>query len=110
MNTKQTFIAIAATLSLAAGSAFAQEATPDTWTHVSTTKSRADVSAELTQARASGLTRSWSAGYFEPVTSVLSREAVRAETVRAIRSGELDAINAEVYAFVPAHPVRVASK
>jgi Domain of unknown function (DUF4148) len=110
MNAKQTFVAIAATLTLAAGSAFAQEATPDTWLQAAATKTRADVSTELVQARASGLTRSWSAGYFEPVKSVLSREAVRAETARAIRSGELDAINAEVYAFEAAHPVRVAAK
>jgi Domain of unknown function (DUF4148) len=110
MNAKQTFVAIAATLTLAAGSAFAQEATPDTWLQAAATKTRADVSAELVQARASGLTRSWSAGYIEPVKSVLSREAVRAETARAIRSGELDAINGEVYAFEPAHPVRVAAK
>jgi hypothetical protein len=110
MNAKPTLLTLAATLTLAAGNAFAQEATPDTWMQSASTKTRAEVAIELAQARASGLTRAWSAGYIEPTNSVLSREAVRAETQRSIASGEHGAINAEGYAFVPAQPVRVAAK
>ena len=62
-----TIAAIAAASLLSAGAAFAQEATPDTWLQVQSTKSRADVSAELVAARQSGLTKAWSAGYMEPL-------------------------------------------
>jgi len=104
-----TVAAIAASSLLSAGAAFAQEATPDTWLHIAqSSKSRADVSAELIAARKSGLTKSWSAGYMEPVRSHALRAEVRAQTVQAIRSGELKAINAEVYGFAPASAARLS--
>lgn len=98
-STKQLFTiaAIAAASLLSAGAAFAQEATPDTWLQtLKSTKTRAEVSAELAAARQSGLTKAWSAGYIEPMRSQALRAEVRNATVEAIRSGELKAINAEV--------------
>jgi len=110
-TTKQliTVATIAAAALLSAGAAFAQEATPDTWLQAATsTKSRTDVSAELAAARKSGLTKSWSAGYMEPVRTHLVRAEVKAETRRALASGEVKAINAEVYSFNPAKPQQLA--
>ncbi len=100
--------AIAAASLLSAGAAFAQEATPDTWLQVQSTKSRADVSAELVAARQSGLTKAWSAGYMEPVRSSALRAEIKAATLQAIGSGEIKAINAEVYGYTPAAPVRLS--
>ncbi len=100
--------AVATAALFSAGTAFAQEATPDTWMQSAGSMSRADVQAELVAARKSGLTRSWSAGYMEPVRSRLVRAEVKADTARAIASGELKAINAEVYNFTPAADVRMA--
>ena len=103
-----TIAAIAAASLLSAGAALAQEATPDTWLQVQSTKSRADVSAELFAARQSGLTKAWSAGYMEPVRSHALRAEVRANTLQAIASGEVRAINAEVYGGVPAGALRLS--
>ena len=109
MNAAQSLIVAIALTAAAAGSAFAQEATPDTWLQgVHSSKSRADVSAELIAARQSGLTEAWSAGYMEPVRSSALRTEVKAQTAQAIRSGELKAINAEVYGYAPAASVRVS--
>ena len=102
-------VAIAATSLLSSGAVFAQEATPDTWLQAAqSSKSRADVTAELIAARKSGLTRSWSAGYMEPVRTHALRAEVRAQTVQAIRSGELKAINAEVYGYTAPTSVRLS--
>ena len=95
-----TIVAIAATALLSAGSVLAQEATPDTWMNAGLSgKTRAEVSTELAAARKSGLTKSWSAGYIEPVQSRLMRAQVETSTQQAIVSGEVKAINAEVYSF-----------
>ena len=70
MTTTRQVLAIAAVAAaslFSAGAALAQEATPDTWLQVQSTKSRADVGAELFAARQAGLTKAWSAGYMEPV-------------------------------------------
>ena len=88
---------MAAAALFSAGSALAQEASPDTWLQQNSSQTRAAVQAELQQARASGLTRAWSAGYMEPVRGNELRATVRAETLRALRSGEVEAINAEAY-------------
>ncbi len=97
--TKQ-FLAASAIALLGTGAAFAQEATPDTWLQAAqSTQSRAAVSADLAAARQSGLTKSWSAGYMERLGSTAARADVKAQTVKAIRSGEVKAINAE--AFTP---------
>ena len=110
MNTTRHLVAASAIALLATGTAFAQEATPDTWQQVQSVKSRADVSAELFAARKSGLTRSWSAGYMEPVRTQALRAEVRAHTLQAIDSGEAKAINAEVYSFIPAAALTLAAK
>ncbi|MDH4391446.1 MAG: DUF4148 domain-containing protein [Aquabacterium sp.] len=105
-----TIAAIAAASLLSAGAAFAQEATSDAWMQTTSTKSRADVSAELAAARKSGLTKSWSAGYMEPLRTSDLRSTVRARTLQAVQSGELAAINAEVYNFTPHAAQNLAAK
>ena len=109
MNAIHSLIAAIALTAAAAGSAFAQEAAPDSWLQgVQSTKSRADVSAELMAARQSGLTKAWSAGYMEPLRNSALRAEVRANTLQAIASGEVRAINAEVYSGVPASALRLS--
>ena len=104
-----TIVTIAAAALLSAGSVLAQEATPDTWMNAGLSgKSRAEVSTELAAARKSGLTRSWSAGYMEPVRTRLLRAQVKSTTLQAVNSGELKAINAEVYSFTPVAAQNVA--
>lgn len=110
-TTKQilTVASIAALSLLGAGSAFAQEATPDTWLQTTqSTKSRADVRTELAGARQSGATQSWSNGYIDPVRSQALRAEVKAQTVQAIQSGEARSINAEVYSYTPATVQRLS--
>jgi hypothetical protein len=87
MNRKH-IIAIA--LAALGTTAFAQEATPDTWTQAQSTKSVEQVRAELVQARK------------EKVTSAKSRDQLRAEVDAARRNGELGSIGAEAHAFAPA--------
>lgn len=109
MKATHRLIATVAFAVAGAGAAFAQEATPDTWAQVAATKSRAQVQAELQQARKDGTIKSWSAGYIEPLKSVKSREQVRAEFSAARATGEFDAINGEVYGYTPA-PAAVYAK
>ena len=104
-----TITTIAAAALFSAGSVFAQEATSDSWMRAGPGgKTRAEVSAELAAARQSGLTKSWSEGYFEPVPTRLLRAQVKASTQQAITSGEVKAINAEVYRFTPVAPQKLA--
>ena len=104
-----TIVSIAAAALLSAGSVFAQEATPDTWMNAGLSgKTRAEVSTELAAARKSGLTKSWSAGYMEPVQTRLLRAQVKSTTLQAVNSGEVKAINAEVYSFTPVAAQKVA--
>ena len=100
MNRNHLLAAVA--IALAGSSAFAQEATPDTWQQVAATKSVEQVRTELAQARKDGTIRSWSAGYIEKLPAVKSRDQLRAEVAAARRSGELDSIDSEAYAFAPA--------
>ena len=104
MNTRQRLasVAIAAVAAFSGTAAFAQEATSDAWMNAASTKSRADVTAELQQARADGSIRFSRAGFIEALQSGKSRDAVKAETMAARRSGELEHINAEVYGYEPA--------
>jgi len=104
MSFTKQFLAASAIALLGSTTAFAQEATPDTWLQAAqSTKTRAEVGAELVAARASGLTKAWSAGYIEPVrASNVQRADVRSQTLQAIRSGEVKAINAEVAGVAPA--------
>lgn len=103
MNTRQRLAsaAIAAVAAFAGTAAFAQEATSDAWMNAASTKTRAEVHAELQQARADGSIRFSRAGYIETLQSTKSRDAVKAETLAARRSGELAHINAEVYGYEP---------
>lgn len=103
----KTHSLIAAVALAFAGSAFAQEATSDAWMGAAATKSRAEVNAELQQARASGLTKAWSAGYIEKMSSSQSRAdvALAARTARA--NGDAERMNAEAWHFegqLPAAP------
>ncbi len=100
--------AISAATLFTATSAMAQEATSDDWMQAPSLKTRAQVSVELAQARASGLTRALSTGYIEPLRSSQPRATVKAETARALASGEVAAINAEVYGTAPVHPLLLA--
>lgn len=94
----KTFIAAAA-LAFVSATSFAQEATSDAWMNASATKSRAEVLAELQQARASGLTKAWSAGYIEKLSASKTRAEVVAATIAARDSGEIEAIGGEAHAF-----------
>ncbi|MBT9489833.1 MAG: DUF4148 domain-containing protein [Rubrivivax sp.] len=99
MNTKH--LIAAAALALIGSTAFAQEATSDAWMNVAATKSTAQVASELAQARKDGTIKAWSAGYFEPIKVSKTRAQVVAETLAAIRGGEVAVIDSEAYAFNP---------
>jgi hypothetical protein len=96
-----TLVAAIAVSFAAAGTAFAQEATYELPQPASSTLSRAQVQAELAQARADGSLRVTEADYQKsaPFTSALSRDAVRAETLAAIASGEVRLLNSEQNSF-----------
>ena len=78
MNIRPRLIAASLVAAFVASPAFAQEATPDTWTEIASTTTRAEVRAEATTALRAGLT-----GHGEvthaPVDfqSVKTREQVR---------------------------------
>lgn len=94
-TTTRLFAALALSLA-AAAPVMAQEATPDTWISAAqSTKTRAQVVAELATARANGTIKSWSAGYMDKTPSTAQREAVRTVARQALASGEIAAINAE---------------
>jgi hypothetical protein len=93
---------VALVIAVAGTSAFAQEATSDSWMQAQSTKSFDQVRAELVQARKDGTIKFGGAGYMEKVASVKSREQLRAEVASARRSGELDTIDSEAHAFAPA--------
>jgi hypothetical protein len=100
----RTSILSLATLSIAligSGAAFAQEATSDAWTQAAGNKSRVQVNTELQQARSNGSILAGERAYIEPARSVASRATVQAEAVAALRSGEVEVINAQAYAFAP---------
>lgn len=110
MNTRQRLAAaaVAAFAALSGTAAFAQEATSDAWMQAPVSASRADVQQALKQARADGSIRFGAAGYLEKLNSTRSRDAVRAEVLAARQSGELAAINGEVYAYVPERAAQFA--
>jgi hypothetical protein len=100
LKTTTTFAcAVLAMALLGSGAAQAQEATPDTWMQITTSKSHQQVREELVKARKDGTTRAWSAGYMEPSPVSRTRAQVQAETIAARNSGELQELNAEAYAF-----------
>jgi len=100
MNVTRSLIAIlfGSTLGVAA---VAQEATPDTWMHVSASQSREVVQQELRAAQRDGTIASLGEGYTfrQSGLSGASREQVRADMAAAKLSGEYGALHAEAYAF-----------
>ncbi|MCR5865507.1 MAG: DUF4148 domain-containing protein [Aquincola tertiaricarbonis] len=100
MNSKTIYAAaLAAGLTLMSGATFAQAHLGDTYGYTVTqqefksTKTRAQVQAELLQARANGELRTDADGYGylaqRPAASERSRAEVRAETINAMKSGAL---------------------
>jgi uncharacterized protein YdbL (DUF1318 family) len=101
MNRKPLFTTTTLALALlGSGAAFAQEASSDAWMQAAATKSRAQVQAELQQARKDGTIRATAAGYMTPFKAVATRADVHTEVMTALRSGELERIDAEAHAFV----------
>ena len=101
MNFTKQLIA-AASLTVIGLSAFAQEATPDTWVHdAQASKSRQAVVAELEAARKDGTINASSVNYdfVGRSAATKTRGQVRAELADARASGEYDALNSEAYAF-----------
>lgn len=94
MNAITRIAAVAAFSFAAAGSAFADDITLDNTTHQSL-KTRAEVQAELAQFKKGA--NPWSTSYnvFAANKSERSREAVRAETRAANKTGELTAMTGE---------------
>jgi hypothetical protein len=99
MNTTTTLLAAAALAFAAAGSAVAQEAGSDDWMNASVSQTRAQVQAELVQARADGSIKAFSAGYIPTLAAGATRADVAAGVRAARASGELDRIDAEAWAF-----------
>ena len=107
MNTQQ-LIAVATLAFIGSAPAFAQEATSDAWMNASVTKSRAEVQAELFQARKDGTIKFSSSTYMEPLKVSRTRAEVVAAPLAARDSGEIDAINGEVYEFNARPALRLA--
>jgi hypothetical protein len=80
----------------AAGSAFADDPTPDTYASVPSVKTRAQVASELAQAKADGSAKAWSFAYQNKLqTQVRSEKAradVKADVLAARQSGELNGV------------------
>jgi hypothetical protein len=106
MNTRRLITATA--LAFIAAGSLAQEVSIDHAIDTSAAKSRAQVQSELQLARQDGTLRAWSDGYIEPLKRAKSRAQVAAATLAARDSGELGAINAEVYRFKPVPALRLA--
>ena len=101
MKTTTLFAAIALSFA-AAGAAMAQEVTYDYPQQITSQKTRAEVIAELKQARADGTLQIDSEIYSPnraPSVSTLTRAEVKAQTLAAIASGELAALNNEYNDF-----------
>ena len=92
-----TLVAAFALSFAAAGAALAQEATYELPQPLSSATSRAQVQAELQQARANGTLRVTEGDFQKPTPFIAqrSRADVQAETLAAIASGEIAARNSE---------------
>lgn len=110
MNTRTLLALATVAFAAASGSAFAQEAGSDAWMNAASTKTRAEVSAELAAARADGSIKAVSAGYVNPIVAQKTRAQVRQDVLAAARSGELERLHAEAYAFNGAHSVAAATR
>lgn len=105
---------VAALSLVAAGGAFAQEATVDPRVPTASTVTRAEVRAELNRARAAGelVVNEADYGRLPRTPGAASRDAVRAELAAARASGEWHTLGAEAYDFAAARhttPRTVAS-
>lgn len=97
MNTTQSLFAAIVLTAAAAGSAFAQEATVEP-AYSGGTASRAAVAAQASLAvRQGNLHELYAINPVQARVSVLSREAVRAETRAALASGEIARLNARTF-------------
>ena len=92
-------LGVAAIAVLSAGSAFADDPTPDRVARVPSLKTRAQVNDEMALAKRDGSAKAWSFSYqnklVNQVKSERPREAVKAEVLAARRSGELNAFVGE---------------
>ena len=104
MNTKHLFLATSFAF-LAAGSAFAQEATPDTWRDIAASTPRAVVHAAAVDAVKNDQIAygegSRLPGSQDLSASTLTRVQVRAEAVAALRMGLLHTGEFSAPAFTP---------
>lgn len=107
MNTPRTLVAIALVAAFA-GSAFAQEATPDHWLQAASTADRAEIQAAAVAAQRAGLIGFGEATPFVvQAESVKSRAQVRAEAAEAMRLGLLDRGEANAPTATPAQAEQV---
>ncbi len=114
---KLTFLAyplIALASLAAAGSALADDITPDNTARALSTKSRAQVQAELVQARADGSIKVWSTSYnpFLTAKSLKTRDEVRAEVLAdrgAAYAGNFYGEDSGSFALNRARPARQAA-
>jgi hypothetical protein len=99
MNTR---ILAAALMLAATGATFAQEAQYEPFKPSASIVSRAQVQAEVLQARAAGQLRVNEADFarFDVTPGGKTREAVIAEVRAALASGEIDALNSQAYDFL----------
>ena len=92
-------LTVAAFAVAAAGSAFADDPTPDNYAQVPSQKTRAQVASELAQARQDGSARVWSFSYQNKLQDLVpsdrSRAEVKSEVLAARKSGELNAFVGE---------------
>jgi hypothetical protein len=92
-------LGVAAFALLSAGTALADDPTPDNYAQVPSQKTRAQVASELVQARQDGSAKVWSFSYQNKlqnsVASERSRAEVKSEVLAARRSGELNAFVGE---------------
>jgi hypothetical protein len=108
-----TRIAALALSFAAVGSAFAESPGLDTQHLSGSTLTRAEVTAEVLQARAAGTLVATEADLNKGDTVLISRsrDAVRADTLAAIASGEVQALAAEIGRdFVPARRATVLTQ
>jgi hypothetical protein len=105
MNTRPVFYAAVAAVAFSAA-ATAQEATSDAWMRIASPQSRAQVEAERLVPRPGGRMADY---YFSDlIVPTKTRAQVLDELEGARHSGELAAINAEVFEPSKAHARRVA--
>ena len=92
-------LTIAAAAVLSAGTALADDPTPDSSASVVAQKTRAQVASELAQAKRDGSAKVWSFSYQNKLQDLVhsdkSRADVKAEVLAARRSGELNAFVGE---------------